>query len=106
MLNAFFSSLTIEEKTTTGGSTGTVAWSDVVGDFTGFIQPIGGGETFRDGKAGEQATHRLYTTVDTPVIYLNRVTQNSQPYLMLYAIQPAGVSGINRHKEIIMGLIE
>lgn len=106
MLNNFFSPLTIEERTTTGGSFGTTAWSDVVGDFTGFIQPIGGGETFRDGKGGEQATSRLYTTVDTPAVYGYRVTQNSQPYMMLYAIQPAGISGINRHKEIIMGLIE
>lgn len=107
MLTDYQSPITIEERTTTGGSFGTVTWSELTDDFyKGFIQPIGGGEAFRDGKAGEQATHRLYTGIVTPSKYGYRVTQNGQSYIMLYAIQPNGISGVNDHQEIILGVFE
>lgn len=77
-----------------------------VGTFKGFIQPIGGGESFRDGKGGEAATHRLYTDVSTPGLYGDRVVQGSQFYKILYAIQPEGISAVNHHKEMILGIFE
>ncbi len=104
MLDNFFSALTIEEKGTVGGSFGTTSWSLIAGTHTGFIQPIGGGETFRDGAAGEQSTHRAYVPIDTPGEYGNRITQNSQAYIILYAIQPTGISSVGHHKEFILGV--
>ncbi len=77
-----------------------------LGIYLGFIQPISGDETFAQGKNGERATHRFYTGMNTPVKYGYKVIYNGQEYIMLYAIQPDGISGVGRHKEITMGLFE
>lgn len=74
-----------------------------VGTYHGFIQPVSGTETFRDGKAGEQVTARLYTGLTTPGIYGYKVTQDGQSYIMLYTIQPVGISAVSHHKEILLG---
>ena len=104
MIEDLYHSLTIEEKT--GGDFDPVSWVAVSGTYTGFIQPIGSSEVFEKGKAGEKATHRLYTAVDTPCEYGYRVTYNSQEYIMIQVIQPSGISGRDHHKEIILGLFE
>lgn len=103
MINNYYKSLTITENVHVDFQPD--AWT-VVGYYKGFIQPMSGGETFRDGKGGESATHRMYTVMGTPVKYRYRVTQGGQDYIMLYAIQPAGISGTGHHKEIIMGIFE
>lgn len=72
----------------------------------GSFQPISGGEVFRDGKGGESASHRLYTPVSNTLIYGDKVTQGTQSYKVLYAIQPVGISGRNHHKEFICGVFE
>jgi len=77
-----------------------------LGTYRGFIQPTGGGEGFKNGKGGESATHRLYTHVTTPCRYGYKVTQGGQSYVMLYAIQPDGISGTGHHKEVILGIFE
>lgn len=90
----------------TGRGTAAVTWEPVAGPHKGFIQPLSGGEVFRDGKGGESATHRLYTSVNTPTKYGYRITQNGQEYIMLYAVQPSGISGVVHHKELILGIFE
>jgi len=106
-LEDYYSEVQIQERVNAGSFSGTIAWQDVTGSpFQGFIQPISGGERFRDGKNGEQATHRLYTDVDTPAKYGYKVIQNGQEYIMIYAIQPSGISAVDHHKEIILQVFE
>jgi len=105
-LEDYYSDVQIQERIG-AGSFQTPLWQDLVGSpYQGFIQPISGHEKFRDGKNGEQATHRLYTSVDTPAIYGYKVIQNSQEYIMIYAIQPSGISGVEHHKEIVLQVFE
>jgi hypothetical protein len=76
----------------------------LVGYFRGFVQPIGGNEQFMKGKGGENVTARYYTGLSTPVKYGYRITDSGQSYIMLYSIQPTGISGTGHHKEVICGL--
>lgn len=106
-LECYYTDVQIQERINAGSFQSGTTWQNLSGSpYKGFIQPISGGETYRDGKAGEQATHRLYTSVQTPSIYGYKVIQNGQSYIMLYAIQPTGISGVDHHKEIVMGLFE
>lgn len=68
----------------------------------GFAQPVSGNEVFQDGKAGERITDRFYTGVSTNAEYGDVITQNGQSYVVVYSIQPAGISGRVHHKEIMM----
>jgi hypothetical protein len=104
----FYTSLDIDKVTTTGSGDvrSTSTWTAVSGDHIGFIQPVSGSESFRDGRAGEAVTARMYCPVDTPGEYLYRVTQNSVTYSMLYTIQPQGISSVSHHKEILLGDFE
>ncbi len=100
----YYTSLLIQERDS-GGSFQAQTWQNV-GPYDGFIQPVSGKENYRDGKAGEQATHRLYTDLETPAKYGYKVTQFGQSYIILYAIQPGGISGVDHHKEILMQVFE
>ncbi len=100
----YYTSLLIQERISTG-SFDAQTWQDV-GSYNGFIQPVFGKENYRDGKAGEQATHMLYTDLNTPAKYGYKVTQNGQSYIIIYAIQPAGISGVAHHKEVLMQVFE
>lgn len=106
MLTDYYTPFTLYQKSNPSNSFTGSDYTAVSGAFTGFIQPIGGNETFRDGKGGESATHRLYTNVTYGIVYGDRVEQNSQTYTVLYAIQPTGISGVSHHKEIIMAVFE
>lgn len=99
----YYTALTIEEWVDDDESG--ASWKSI-GGYKGFIQPIGGGESFQKGKNGESATHRMYTFVSTPSQQGWRVTQGGQSYVMLWAIQPDGISSVGSHKEIILGLFE
>lgn len=100
MLTNYYRPLVIEEKIGSGFSA--ITW-DVVGYYKGFIQPVSGRESYQKGKGGEDATHRLYTAVQTPCKYGYRVSQDGNDYIMLYANQVNGISGTGHHKEIILG---
>lgn len=71
--------------------------------YQGYIQPVSGGETFQDGKAGELVTHRLYTAVSVPAKYGNKITQDSVDYIVIYSDQVGGVTNRQHHKEILLG---
>ena len=105
VLEKYFTAFTLYTITPPGTGWGDSTWT-AAGNYKGFIQPISGGEVFQDGKAGEKATHRLYTYVSTPVNYGDKVSQGGQDYFVIYAIQPAGISGVNHHKEVILGVFE
>lgn len=92
-------------KYTPGGDFTASTWVSL-GAKKGFIQPVGGGEQYRQGKAGEQGTHRLYTAVSVDAEYGDKVEQGGQSYKVLYSIMPAGISGMNRHKEIVLSVFE
>jgi hypothetical protein len=71
-------------------------------EYTGYIQPVSGGEVFKDGKAGEQVTHRLYTAVSVDFQYGDVITQDSQNYYVVYSDQVGGITNRQHHKEILL----
>ena len=101
----YYSSITIERRS---GSAieGTLTEGVLAGEWEGFIQPVSASEQFKFGKSGENATHRLYTHIDTDIQRLDKVTQNGQSYTVLAFVQPAGVSGVDSHREILLGIYE
>lgn len=103
MLSDYYGLYTVYRKT--GSDFSAVSWV-LVGTYQGFIQPAGGGEALRLGKSGENATHILYTDVYVPCQYGYKVVSGGQSYIMLYAIQPNGISGTGHHREITLGLFE
>jgi hypothetical protein len=105
LLTDYYSGIVIKIRNEPADSFDPVTETTLAG-YSGFIQPISGNEIFRDGKGGEQATHRLYTNVSTPGVYGYKVEQNSQTYIMLYALQPGGISNVGHHKEVILGLFQ
>ena len=106
LLTDKYSLLTIEVLTSSGSSdTDPISWVDAPGINTGFIQPVSGKENFRNGRAGEQVEALMFTGIDTPGEYGYRVTQNGQSYMMLYTLQPEGISGVGHHKEITLGAV-
>lgn len=68
----------------------------------GFIQPVGGAETFSHVKPDQLVTHRLYSPVDLPALYGDIVVQGGDSYNVEYADQPDGISGVQHHKEILL----
>ena len=72
-------------------------------NYTGYIQPVSGGETFQDGKAGERVSHRLYTTVSATIQYGDVITQDSVSYVAIYTDQVGGITNRSHHKEILLG---
>lgn len=78
------------------------AWTIIPGAHRGFLQAVSGNESFQDGQSGEKVIARFYCPVNTPSEYRYRITQNGQSYIMLYQ-QPAGISGLSRHKEVLTG---
>jgi hypothetical protein len=102
-LTDYYTNFTLSKRTHSGFSG--ASWSAGT-TYTGFIQPVSGSDRFKEGKSGEDITHRLYTDIATPVEYGDRVTQNSVTYTAVSTVQPAGVSGVGSHKEILLGLFE
>lgn len=72
----------------------------------GFMQPVNGGEQFKELKAGEVATHRFYTNLSTSAVYGDRIAVNGVNYTVLFAGQPNGISAVNHHKEILCEVVK
>ena len=91
-----------------GGNFQTVTWTKVsTSTDSAFIQPISGNETFENGKGGERVTNRMYAPLtNTDVKYGDKVTQNSESYIVLWQNQVTGISGQSHHREILLGLFE
>jgi hypothetical protein len=107
VLEKYFTSFALYRRNEPApGTWGSPTYVLQTGNYKGFIQPISGNENLQDGKSGEKATHRLYTYVNTSVQYGDKIVQGGQNYFVIYAIQPAGISGVGHHKEIIMGVFE
>ncbi len=105
MLEDYYVSLSIE-RPSRGKSTDPVTITTF--GIDGFLQPVSTGfsNDFRNGKGGEKASHRLYSYVSTDLVYGDKVINDSQSYIVLYGIQPDGVSGVGHHKEFICGVFE
>jgi hypothetical protein len=106
MFDAYFRTITIERKT--GEDFDTLAWSTIsISSDKGFIQPVSGSESFERGKAGERVAYRMYVPMDNTVVqYGDRITQDGQKYIVIFSIQPTGISSTNGHREISLGLFE
>lgn len=95
------SGLTIETRSTAaayGGNT----WSILGTDYKGFVQPLSSNDTFKQGKSGDDITHRFYTYVSTPAEYGYRLTWQGVKYIMTNTVQPSGISSVQHHKEILL----
>jgi len=106
MLTDYYKPLSIY-RTVASATPGQTPTEITIGFYKGFIQPVSSSETFMQGKSAEVATHRLYTYMKTPIVKGDRVNQNSQNYRVISSvIQPGGISGVDHHKEILLGLVK
>jgi len=105
-LSNLYETIVIERNVSTGFDNAT--WTTVsTSTDVGFIQPVSGAGEFKAGKNGEKVTSRMYTPMDNTLIsYGDRVTQDSQKYLVVWPLQPSGISGKDHHKEILLGVFE
>ncbi len=89
------------------GDDGSRAYSVISNkNFRGFIQPLSGDESFKLGKSGEEASHRLYTRVGAPVQKGDKISQKGQVYIAVFTNQLRGITGFSKHKEIILRVFE
>ena len=100
----YYSNFTLSARSENTGFTG--ASYGAGSTQQGFIQPVNGNDRYKDGKSGEEITHRLYCDTSVSISYGDRITQNSVTYIAVYTIQPAGVAGVNHHKEILLSLFK
>ena len=106
MLTDYYTMFSIFE-TTPNPVLGQAPTETTIGFYKGFIQPVSSSETFLQGKSAEKATHRLYTGMTTPIEKGYRINQKSQNYRVIASIiQPGGISGVDHHKEVLLGIIE
>ena len=74
----------------------------VVTNGTGYIQPVSGNSTFQDGKNGERVSHRLYTSVDSDIIYGDEILQDGVKYKAIFTDQVGGITNRLHHKEVLL----
>ena len=105
MIEDYYKTLAVK-RPSRGKSTDPVVNTEFT--ITGFVQPMSAGSNnaFREGKGGEQASHRIYAPVSTNLKYGDQVTEDSQTYVVVYAIQPNGISSVGHHKEYIASIVE
>jgi hypothetical protein len=101
-----YRAITIERKT--GGDFSAISWSDITAATDkAYIQPVSGNEVYETGKGGEKIIAKMFAPMtNTAVQYGDRITQDSQKYLVVYSIQPKGISAESHHREISLGAIE
>ena len=103
MLTNRYTPITIYQRINTESFSETSpTWQIVSGNYTGFIQLVSSTEKIQDGRKGEQATHRLYTGLNTPAVYGYKIIQGNENYIMLSSKQTGGVSNTGHHQEIIL----
>ena len=98
-IDNYYSPLTVTKKTNDGWGVS----EDVVYSGYGFIQPVGGGESFDNYKIDEKVTARMYCPVSLNVVYGDKVSQGGIDYIVLYSFQPLGISQRLHHKEVLLG---
>jgi hypothetical protein len=75
-----------------------------IGRFKGFLQPVSGSENFEHFKQDEKVTHRLYTPAGVKLLYGDIITYaDGLDYTVIFSLQENGISGIERHKEFLVG---
>jgi len=102
----FYRSFLLDKRVISTDSTTATTYSPAI-ICQGFIQPVKGNENFKQGRAGEDVTARLYTDISVNAVYGDKVTQDSISYIVLYGgLQVNGISGVGHHKEILLGAYE
>lgn len=84
-------------------------WNRTAGDWingNGFVQPVGGNESFQHFNFASRITARLYCSVDLEIVHGMDVKQDGITYSVIYASQPTGISGTGSHVEILLGAVE
>jgi len=102
MIESYFQPLTYQTHTEDGYSRtlGTAQTGQ------GFIQPVGGNESFQHFNLAARVTARLYCPVGLNVKHGDIVTQDGIAYNVLYSEQPNGIAGTGSHKEVLLGRVE
>lgn len=73
----------------------------------GYIQPVGGNETFDKGKGGTLVQFRMFSPMEnTSLLFGDKVTQNGKSYTVTWPGEPIGISGEGHHQEILMGVFK
>lgn len=94
----YYKALTITRTTINQWGNNTTA----VVNGTGYIQPVSGNSTFQSGKNGEIVSHRLYTSVDSDIIYGDEILQDGVKYKAVFSDQVGGIANRLHHKEILL----
>jgi hypothetical protein len=102
MIDNYFEPLKYRSYTDDGWGRTASAWAN--GD--GFIQPIGGNESFQHFNFASRVTARLYAPLTLAITHGMDVEQDGVVYSVLYASQAGGVSNTGSHKEILLGAVE
>lgn len=102
MIDNYFEPLKYRSYTDDGWGRAASAWLD----GEGFIQPVGGNESFQHFNFASRVTARLYCPVELEITHGMDVEQDDIIYSVLYASQPGGVSNVGSHKEILLGVVE
>lgn len=98
MLAARFKKYTVIRKGLDGwGKTSTSTTFDI----QGFIQPIGGNESFAHLNLGQVVSARLYCPIETLLNYGDTIGA----YTVIYSFMPDGISGTGHHKEVLLSQV-
>jgi hypothetical protein len=87
-----------------GGTTGAKGDVAITGRyFKGFFQSVSGDSTFKETKSGEQYTTRLYTSYQASLLKGDTITDvDGDEYTVVFVPKPNGISGFNKHNEILL----
>lgn len=75
-------------------------WTEVE-CFSGYLQPARGDERNSNAKVSHDYDFRLYCEPDLAARPEDAVEYDGRVYIVVY-VQPGGVSGLNRHQEILV----
>jgi len=102
MIEAYYRALTYQAYTD-DGYTRTLGTAQ---DGKGFIQPIGGNESFEHFNLSARPTSRMYCPVSLALKHGDIINQDSLAYNVLWSEQPTGISSTGSHKEVLLGRVE
>lgn len=72
-------------------------------DGVGFIQPIGGNESFAHLTLSQRVNGRLYCPIDQAIKEGDIIQQGGVYWIVVFADLPTGAGGVSHHKECLLG---
>lgn len=95
----------LTEVTDSWGGTSEQYPATATATIDGFIQPISGGETFENNGVVFKSPNRLYCASGADIITGDRIKYSGVTYEVRF-IQPAGISGLSKHQEVLLERID